>query len=351
MSKPLKIISLGLVVVLVIGLVAGVAFWTASTAPTDPEPGLYVNGDRVENPGAMLTVEGHEVSFEDYRHYYLVNKDAVAYSYGDIEWDNDPDGEKAFLMQYSTELELLSNYAWLAYAEQEGIELDDTDYEEINSTLESQKETYGAAFPQQLEQMHFADEAQYLRITEFQRLAQKAQTAYQDKLLEEEGDKLFEETVATAKHILISAGIITDVNQAGPNADTARTAENMYKQIMQKEDPAAAFEDMRLKYDEDTEGQPEEGYTFGEGQMEDAFYKATMKLTVGEISKPVASSYGYHIIMRVPLNTEETEGRRDELIANTITRLVNEKTEELRKALTVEEGAYYSALDKVSNLY
>ena len=44
-----------------------------------------------------------------------------------------------------------------------------------------------------------------------------------------------------------------------------------------------------------------DGYVFSKGEMIDAFETAAYSLKIGEISKPVKSEYGYHIVKRLPL--------------------------------------------------
>merc|ERR1711871_490739 len=59
------------------------------------------------------------------------------------------------------------------------------------------------------------------------------------------------------------------------------------------------FEKMAEKYTEDPSGKASGGSLpwFSKGQMVPAFEKATFSLKKNEISKPVKSQFGYHIIL------------------------------------------------------
>ena len=64
------------------------------------------------------------------------------------------------------------------------------------------------------------------------------------------------------------------------------------------------------EYSEDTglESYPD-GYTYQEGEMVDEFYAGTKALEIGEYSRLVESNYGFHIIMRIEPDHDETVDR------------------------------------------
>lgn len=349
MSKPLRIISVCLAVVVVVGLVTGIAIWSANTIPTEVvhEPGLYTDDQRIEDAGVMLTIGEHEVSFAEYRHYYLMMKSSVEYEYGSIDWTYDPDGQKAYILRSAADRELINQYTWLTIAKERGIALTDEELEQINTTLAEQKETHGDDFPSYLAEMFFQTEADYLQITANQQLAEKAQDALWNELSEEHGDAIFEESVLTAKHILISTA---SANPDGETYDENRAlgvANELYREITESDDPAAKFDELRAQHDADSAGQPEGGYTFGRGEMVDAFYEGAKSLAENGISEPVKTDYGYHIIMRMPLNEEEAESIKTDVIYDTIVAYMDEEVARVEKTLPITNGAYYSALETV----
>ena len=111
-----------------------------------------------------------------------------------------------------------------------------------------------------------------------------------------------------AKHILIST-----VDDAGADlseeeiAEKTALAENILAQLEAADDLDAKFDELMNEYTEDPgiAAYPD-GYVFGTGEMVPEFEDGTKALEVGAISGLVKSSYGYHIIMRLPIDAETT---------------------------------------------
>lgn len=83
-----------------------------------------------------------------------------------------------------------------------------------------------------------------------------------------------------------------------------------------------------------------DGYVFTEGEMVDAFYQGTKALEVGGISDPIKSSYGWHIIQRLPLRDEDFTAKQ----ATVEEALFSEQAEAWQQAAEVTEG------DKLSEI-
>jgi len=105
-----------------------------------------------------------------------------------------------------------------------------------------------------------------------------------------------------ASHILISAG-------SGPEArkKAAAKAEQLYKELVKK---PAGFAEAAKKHSQDP-GSAANGGDLGRisrGQMQDApeFEAALFKLKPGEISPPVETKHGFHIIQLVALHGAQT---------------------------------------------
>ena len=97
-----------------------------------------------------------------------------------------------------------------------------------------------------------------------------------------------------AKHVLIKT--VDDNNQPLSDAEIKKaeeTANEVYKKAVRGTD----FDTLVKKYGQDPGATYyPEGYTFTKGDMVEEFENAAYELEVGEISKPVKSAYGYHVI-------------------------------------------------------
>lgn len=124
--------------------------------------------------------------------------------------------------------------------------------------------------------------------------------------------KLEEAGVLHAKHILIKAEPVTDeagnVTDDGMAAAQAQ-AQELYDQLLSAEDPMTLFDQLMTEYTDDVDSSGNvnggtDGYTFGPGEMVDEFYEGAKALGEGEISQPIQSQYGYHIILRLSADNE-----------------------------------------------
>ena len=127
-----------------------------------------------------------------------------------------------------------------------------------------------------------------------------------------DADKLEEAGVLHAKHILIKAQPVTD--EAGNVTDdgmaaTQAQAQELYDQLLSAEDPMTLFDQLMTEYTDDVDSSGNvnggtDGYTFGPGEMVDEFYNGAKALGEGEISEPIQSQYGYHIILRLSADNQ-----------------------------------------------
>ena len=387
-------IALSVVVgIVVIAAVAGIAYWSAQYEEPAEEAGLYVDGELMTDPGTMMTVGDIEIGFDEYRYYYLMNEAYMEMAYGADYLKSDYDGAKALSLRKATEDTIQTMYAWQQIAEEEGITLTDEEKQEILDTLAQQKEELGeAAFAKNLQDMYFTDEAMYVRITEMQTLAKKVQTALNEQYTAE-NEEGADESLVTAKHILISfdgrevvegdgsesepdvsslpqesAAESTAASEAADTAESASTdesaageapsaqdqaakalADQLYAQLLETQanggDVEALFDQLIQEYGEDP-GMEENpgGYTFGEGEMVQEFYDGAIALEVGEFSEPIRTDYGYHIILREPLNEEEAADKRESIIQQAASTEMNERLTAAKEALAPSYGEYYAAV-------
>lgn len=151
---------------------------------------------------------------------------------------------------------------------------------EVNKKVDEIKKQAGANFEMLLMQNNIKDEAALRNILKNQLLIQKAalkDVKISDAELKQAYDNVKPEI--KARHILVK---------------DEKTALDVKKQL----DAGAKFEDLAKKYSQDP-GSAQKGGDlgwFGPGKMLPEFENAAYALKINEISAPVKSQYGYHII-------------------------------------------------------
>lgn len=149
------------------------------------------------------------------------------------------------------------------------------------------------------------------------------------KLTEEELKKYYEENknqfeVVKASHILVQ---------------DEKTAEDIYNRLMKGED----FATLAKEYSIDT-ATKDQGGDLGEfphGVMVPEFDEAVFSLKKGEISKPVKTDYGYHIIKSEGITLKPFEEVKDSienfLLDNKKNEIIREKYDALEKAAKIQK--------------
>lgn len=119
-----------------------------------------------------------------------------------------------------------------------------------------------------------------------------------DLYLEDEDYNLY---ATYADHILIATQDMKNGEQLTQQkmVEKYQIADDLLQQIRAAEDPIAKFEELANEYSEDPgrESNPT-GYIYTAGAMVAEFEEAAAMLKPGEISEPIQSDYGWHIILR-----------------------------------------------------
>lgn len=144
-----------------------------------------------------------------------------------------------------------------------------------------------------------------------------------------------------AKHILL---LTQDMDTREPLdeatiAEKKATADSLLSQIRAAEDPIATFDQLMNEYSEDSglSANPE-GYTTYKGQMVEPFENAALALQAGEISDIVESEFGYHIILRLPMNP-------DDYRSDCISYLLEQRIDQERERLGLERTDAFGKID------
>ncbi|WP_173917016.1 peptidylprolyl isomerase [Halobacillus sp. Marseille-Q1614] len=151
--------------------------------------------------------------------------------------------------------------------------------EAVEEEFNNLKEQYGDQFDTVLEQSPYEDEEDFKESIRLSLLQEQA--AAEEVDISEEKMKQYYERMKTeikASHILVE------------DEETAN-------EVKEKLNNGESFEDLAKEYSSD--GTAENGGDlgfFGPGQMDQAFEEAAYSLEVDEVSDPVQSQFGYHII-------------------------------------------------------
>ncbi len=200
----------------------------------------------------------------------------------------------AQLLTSEIENTLMQIYTLCAYAEKINITFNE-EFKNLQGELSSYLE-------QELAKQYNADkaiEAGIISKEEFQDFVNKflvyvitTQSIQEDAAKKDydvsEYEKMFRTSYITAKHILVDD-------------------EALAKELISRIEKGESFDTLMKEHNTDP-GATEEGYTFTKGEMVEPFEKAAFELKENELTKaPVKTDYGYHIIMRMPLNEKELD--------------------------------------------
>ncbi len=148
---------------------------------------------------------------------------------------------------------------------------------------------------------------------------------YEEKLL---ADKLYaylirdvnpeisddEARIITVQHILLKTYSVDEHgNRQDMDEETARKVYEKAEEIRKLAVDGENFDTLISKYSEDSKGT----YSFGIGDMEEAFEEAAYALATEEISKVVRTSHGYHILKCIStLDREQTNLNKEKLLVS-----------------------------------
>lgn len=192
---------------------------------------------------------------------------------------------------------------------------------EINAQFDSEKEQMGEGFDQYLAQQGQTEES-YKKYIKLNLLQEKALTEGVE-VTDEEVKKQYEnmKTELNARHVLVA------------DEETA-------KEVKSKLDGGADFAAVAKEYSTEPAAQESGGELgwFTPDKMVKEFSDAALALEVDQISEPVKSEFGFHII-------QVTEKREVEMEAT-----LEEKSDEIRKQLLMAKADQSTLLPKVSKL-
>lgn len=281
----------------------------------------------------ILTIDGVELDAERYL-FWLVNSIETQKYYGglatDEAWEEDYQGQTMAQAVKADALETAKLYQVVENkALEQGVGLTQEEEEEIASQLGQLVEQAGGeeAFKLQLDGVAISKEGftalnrvSYLNQGLKEKLTQAGElTVSQEELGEFETQGGY----YAAKHILISTRKIKEDGSGYEDfsdeekAAALEKANGLYEQIMAapEESREETFDALMKEHSEDGRDQETgelyypQGYTCVEpGRMVSQFEQGAQALELGGVSEPVQTDYGYHIILRIPVDQEELRG-------------------------------------------
>ena len=261
---------------------------------------------------AAVTIDGVAFTQADYEGAFLYSKsmmDMQLAMYGvtpEMFW-NGEEGKAQYNQQIaeSTKQQLTLLAVLENQMKEDGLKLDEAKLDELMAQQDTQM---GGAelLDELLGQMKMTRE-QFRRMASMDVMAQQLQTYYAEK----DPDamrKFFDEEFLHCKHILIQ------------DAEGTAEKEALAKEIAEQAKNGADFDELIAQHNEDPgmEANPD-GYIFTEGEMVQPFYEGTKALEVNAVSDPVRSDFGWHIILRLPMDDEDytaMQGRVQSLYLN-----------------------------------
>ena len=299
----------------------------------------------------VMTIDGKDVTWQDYFYAFYNQAQGMEQtfqmyqSYGmAMGWDsqaNEAGQTFAELVDESAEKTMRSLITMESLAEEKGVTLN----EEEEAQLEAEHKdniSYFCGENGTEEDLYAKLETMYLSKGFYSRLIRHSYLT--QAILRTEGEQLSDEEVLSwmeengilsANHILIGTMNLS----TGEALDEAQVEEKtaLAQQIAQElraiEDPAERekrFLELKEQYCEDGGD-----YVFGPGVMVEEFYNGTQALAEGEVSEPVQSTYGYHIILRRPLKADDnvmsaggTQSARETMVSERMDQMLQDRMDQ-----------------------
>lgn len=326
---------------------------SASASEAAHEPGLFVDGTKVENTDPIMTIDGEGVSLDTYRFYYLRTLAMMGGAESVIAMAGDQTEELYTNLRDSAAHSLKLAKVYRDFAAEKGVTVSEDLLKELDNSIAQAKESLGEEeFQKSLEAQYFSTEEEYRSFMQDILLQQQV-------LIDVYGDEILnnvKENYVHVQHILIpfetqeasseSASASTSASASGSESTASddHSAELATAQeVLEKAKNGDDFATLMAEYSQDP-GQPEEGYTFTKGYMVQEFEDASYALKEGEISDIVETDYGYHIIKRLPIDEANIKENLLQYVDSNMDTILSTDLQPLMDKVKVEYGEYYDKI-------
>lgn len=370
MKQTILALTLSLSVALA-GCVAPAAEGSPSPAPTQPAVSAPVDLTAVDTSlsmseyttglkpdGVAMTVNGTPVLNSRYLYWLAYHCDYIQSIY-QTYYGTAPDWNEAGLVDIIREEAqgvASSAQVLMELYRQHNITMTEAQQQELDALLESypQEEldkmlsSYGLTKEEYRE--IYSDNFLYTNL-----IAQVVPAPTEEQLR----DYIKAHEVFGVKHILLKTVSADQTDEAGNvtqskeayNAQRRQLAEQLLAQLGQADDREELFDRLMEEHSEDGRG-PDgkllspEGYVFSEADsLVGGFREATLELEEGELSGLVETDYGYHILLRLPVEPASVESQcRDELVNQFLAAHMEEAEVEVSDHIeSLDIAAFYRA--------
>lgn len=309
-----------------------------------PAGSVELYGDVIETimgfPGdtTMFTVNGIAVTADEYFYELSRLTSAAVQGFtgedGKVDWTLDLDGKSLRdVVMESAQQSLLTRIIIREQAAALGIAMTEENKTELEAQIAQVIAQQGGAdiFAARLQAIPIT-EAAFRSVYADNYLVQPLQDAVAGKVEDLTADDAAvtawaeAQGLILAKHILLSntkedGTAMTDEEKAA----VKQQSDDMVAQLRASDDPATLFDELMNEFSGDgrnadgTLAAPD-GYLFGTGEMVQEFESGAKALAYNEISDPVETSYGYHIILRLPpVNADAVSQWKDSSINDKMT--------------------------------
>lgn len=316
MKRKPKVLAGALAMTLLVGCTGTGGGATASDDAAYQMAGIARNA-------TIATVNGKDIQAERLL-FWLANAVQSEMSYGgptsDEEWATMSESSKSEAMDAAVFYRIIESKA-----EENGITLTQEQEEEVTSYITDSVEESGSeeAFRASLNEVCISPEGykalirvRYLYENLRDKLEEDGVIAVTDSDLEQYVE---EHGIYAAKHILLAtrrsdeSGEDYEEFSDEEKAETLQKANELRAQLAEAGDSEELFDQLMKEYsedgrDEDGELYAPDGYTYvSPGEMVPEFEEGATALEIGEISDPIQTDYGYHIILRIPVDLEQAK--------------------------------------------
>jgi len=259
----------------------------------------------------MFSAGEYSITWADFYVFLFNATSSLLYTYGGpLEWSEffEPDKTLAeTVLEYATQ-EALSFVAFMYGAYSNNFQMSDDDLKTFNEEMEKLFEMYGG---REVLELTLRENGGFYNLEVFENLYKVEFNIglLMNSLYGEDAASLSDEEVASfaKENEFLMAMHILRLKSDEEGADPLGEAEEILKQLQDQkgsDDFIEFFHDLMHEKSEDYGGLMSypNGYLFVHKDMVEEFSDTTASLEIGELSGIVETMYGYHIILRIPID-------------------------------------------------